>query len=106
MAAILERSLWEFGEAAALRYKTLIHQALRDIGADPERIGSISRPALAPGARTYHLRLSRHRVAGGRVKEPRHLLLYRRRENDVKIARILHDAQDLKKHLSESDWSH
>ncbi len=106
MAVILERSLWGFGEAAALRYKTLIRQALRDIAADPERIGSVSRPDLAPGARTYHLRLSRHRVAGDRVKEPRHLVLYRRRDGGIKVARILHDAQDPKRHLSESDWSH
>ncbi|HVY95071.1 MAG TPA: type II toxin-antitoxin system RelE/ParE family toxin [Bryobacteraceae bacterium] len=102
IAAILERSLREFGEAAALRYKALIRQGLRDIQADPERIGSSDRPDLAPGVRTWHLRLSCNRVTGNRVKNPRHRLIYRRRERGIEVIRILHDGQDLKRHLPES----
>jgi plasmid stabilization system protein ParE len=41
--AILNWSRKEFGEAAAERYQALIKQALNDIGADPERPGSMER---------------------------------------------------------------
>ena len=80
----MKRSLQEFGEAASLRYSALIRQALFDIGADPERPGSKERPEIMiQGARTYHLEFSRSRVSGSTVKEPRHFLLYRRREDGV-----------------------
>ena len=92
-----------FGQTAAARYKALIKQAVRDIGADPERPGSKERPEImVEGARTYHTSLSRTRVSGPRVKEPRHFLLYRRREDGViEVARILHDDRDLQRHLPE-----
>ena len=41
------RALREFGEDAALRYGALLAQAFSDIGADPERPGSLQRPELA-----------------------------------------------------------
>ncbi len=64
-------------------YKALIKQAVRDIGADPERLGSKERPEImTKGARTHHLEVSRSRVSGSRVKAPRHFLLYRRRDRD------------------------
>ena len=101
--AILNWSRKEFGEAAAARYKALIKQALRDIGADPERPGSTERPEiLIEGARTYHLWYSRSRVKGQGVKAPRHFLLYRRREERViEVARVCHDARDLARHVPE-----
>jgi toxin ParE1/3/4 len=88
---------------AAARYRALIKQAVRDIGADPERPGSKDRPEIRiKGARTYHLEFSRGGVSGSKVKEPRHFLLYRRREDGViEVARILHDARDLGRHLPE-----
>lgn len=100
---ILKWSERNFGEAAAARYKALIKQAVRDVGADPERPGSKERPEImARGARTYHLEFSRSRVSGSRVKEPRHFLLYRRRDDGViEVARILHDSRDLRRHLPE-----
>jgi toxin ParE1/3/4 len=78
-------------------------QALRDIAADPERPGSMQRPELSAGARTYHLRFSRGRArASGTVKNPRHFLLYRRSEEGIiEVARVLHDARDLDRHLPE-----
>jgi toxin ParE1/3/4 len=102
--AILKRSFREFGEAAARRYEALILQALRDLADDPERPGSQERPEImVKGARTYHLTYSRGRVKGRTVGNPRHLLLYRRAgEQVLEIARILHDAQDLQRHLPES----
>ena len=92
---VLKWSERNFGEAAAARYKALIKQAVRDIGADPERPGSKERPEImTKGARTHHLEFSRSRVGGSRVKEPRHFLLYRRRRAGViEVARILHDSR-------------
>jgi toxin ParE1/3/4 len=97
----LIRSFQEFGETASLRYEALIRQAIRDIGIDPERPGSKEWPEImVKGARTYHLSLSRGRVAGSGVKEPRHFLLYRRRKDGViEVARVLHDGRDLQRLL-------
>ena len=93
----------KFGRAAAVRYRALIKQAVRDIGTDPECPGSKERPEIMiHGARTYHLEFSRSRVSGSKVKDPRHFLLYRRREDGViEVARILHDGRDLQRHLPE-----
>jgi len=100
---ILNWSRKEFGKSAAARYKALIKQALRDIGANPERPGSTERPEiLIEGARTYHLWYSRGRVKGQGVKAPRHFLLYRRREERViEVGRVCHDARDLARHVPE-----
>src|SRR5690242_7311758 len=82
IAAILRRTLQEFGHAAKERYRALIGQALLDIEADPGRPGSKEKPEIMiQGARVYHLDFSRTRVTGTKVKEPRHLVLYRRRED-------------------------
>jgi toxin ParE1/3/4 len=74
---------------------------MRDIAEDPDRPGSTEHPeVLAEGVRTYHLEFSRGRVSGGRVKEPRHFLVYRRRPDGlVEVARVLHDTRDLSRHL-------
>ena len=103
IAVILKRSLQDFGEAASLRYRVLIRQALLDIEADPERPGSQKRPEImSQGARTYHISLRRARVSGLRVKAPRRFILYRRREDGViEVAHILHDGRDLDRHLPE-----
>jgi toxin ParE1/3/4 len=96
----------KFGHDARLRYETLIVQALRDIETDPARPGSNERPEIMiAGARTYHIGLSRDRArtALGVVHNPRHFILYRRRENTnaIDIGRILHDGRDLQRHLPE-----
>ena len=100
---VLRWSEQKFGKAAAARYRALIKQAVRDIGADPERPGSKDLPEIMiKGARIYHLEFSRSRVSGSRVKEPRHFLLYRLREDGViEVARILHDGRDVQRHLPE-----
>ena len=101
IAVILKRSIREFGEAASLRYEALMLQALTDIEADPERLGSRARPEiLIEGARTYHLEFSRTKVSGKRVSDPRHFLLYRQFVEKIEILRILHDARDLDRHVS------
>lgn len=117
IAAILRRSLDEFGEDASLRYEALIQQALCDIGADPERPGSKERAEIMiKGARTWRLELSRTRVSGPGVKAPRHFILYRRREDGVvhrrredgviEVARILDHGRDLQRHLPEDYRRH
>lgn len=95
-----------FGEKAAIKYEALIEQALRDIEADPERLGSRERLELGEGVRTLHLSLSRDRARTmfGIVHKPRHFVVYRRRSTTiVDVVRILHDASDLALHLPESD---
>jgi toxin ParE1/3/4 len=98
---ILQWSAAEFGEAAAMRYEALIRQALRDVQADPERAGAKDRPDLSPHAYVYHLSFSRDRVAGEKVRTPRHFVLYRFSGGAVEFARILHDSRDLMRHLPE-----
>lgn len=63
--------------------------------------GSADRSDLTAGGRTYHLSLSRSRVAGVRVKEPRHFLVYRRDQDLVEVIRVLHDVRDFSEQLSE-----
>jgi toxin ParE1/3/4 len=104
IASILDWSVEHFGDISRLRYEALIGTALRDIAGDPERIGSRGLPAaFGPGCRVYHLRQSadRARTLGGKVGAPRHMLVYRTVSPElVTILRVLHDAMDLKRHLS------
>lgn len=101
IAAILEWTHEHFGERGRIRYEALLTQAIIDVADEPQRVGSQSRPEIAVGARTYHLRQSRDRVdpALGKVKQPRHFLLYRiGGDGCVEIGRVLHDTMDLKRH--------
>jgi toxin ParE1/3/4 len=55
---------------------------------------------MVPGARVDHLAFSRDHVHGGKVQTPRHFPVYRRRDDGVlEVARILHDARELARHL-------
>jgi toxin ParE1/3/4 len=93
-----------FGANARLRYEALIVQAIQDVAENPDRPGSRARPDLGREARTYHLAHSRLRVprSAGRVKEPRHFLLYRAQaDGQIEIGRILHDSMDLDRHLPD-----
>ncbi|MEO8025031.1 MAG: type II toxin-antitoxin system RelE/ParE family toxin [Bryobacteraceae bacterium] len=103
IAAILKHSSRTFGEAASRRYEALILQAVVDLVTDPERPGSKEHADfMMPGVRTYHLDFSRTRMPGPRVKEPRHFLVYRIRDDRVvEVARILHDSRDLERHVPE-----
>jgi toxin ParE1/3/4 len=104
LEAILLWTYQEFGERAMERYKALLTQAIRDVAHDPQLAGSTGRPEIADSARTYHLIHSRHNVAAklGRVKRPRHFLLYRiRQDGTVQIGRVLHDSMDLARHVPD-----
>ncbi len=104
IAELLEWSHRHFGEKIRLRYEALLTQAIMDVVNYPERPGSQDRREIAPGTRTYHLRYSRDRVKRslGRVRQPRHFLLYRLVEGGlVEIGRVIHDGMDLDRHLPE-----
>jgi toxin ParE1/3/4 len=91
-----------FGDMARRRYERLLAMALRDVGADPELVGSVPRPELGPGIRSYHLFHSRERARtdDGIVRRPRHFFLYRAMTPDmVGIGRVLHDAMDIERNL-------
>jgi toxin ParE1/3/4 len=102
--AILAWTHEHFGERGRLRYEALLVRAIQDVADDPPRPGSRARPELTPGARTYHLRLSRDRnvPAGDRGRRPRHFRLYRARPDEpVVLGRIRHDGMDLVRHLPD-----
>ena len=100
---ILRWSEEKFGKRAQERYRALLKQALRDIEADPELPGSKQRvEIMIEGARIYHLSYSRRRVKGPGVKDPRHFILYRKREDGViEVGRVLHDDCELERHIPE-----
>jgi toxin ParE1/3/4 len=97
----------QFGEAARLRYESLVVAALRDVATQPERPGSILRPELGAGVRSWRLRLSRGRVGTGStaVRRPRHFLIYRCESELLVVGRVLHDMMELVQHLDpETSW--
>ena len=63
-------------------------------------MGSKAEPRLGEGVRIWHLRLSRDHVdlVSGRVKNPRHFLIYRVEGDLVVIGRLLHDATEFGPH--------
>lgn len=95
----------QFGDVARLRYEALLATALRDIAQQPDRPGSIARPELGDGVRSWHLRLSRERArtADGTVHRPRHFLIYRPGNEIIVIGRVLHDAMELARHLQGNE---
>jgi toxin ParE1/3/4 len=104
MEAVLSWTQVEWGEQASLRYEALLVQAIMDAATNPDLPGSSRRPEIAASARTYHLTHSRNHVATkvGRVKRPRHFLLYRTRpDGTVEIGRVLHESMDIAKHLPD-----
>jgi toxin ParE1/3/4 len=104
MEAVLSWTQAEWGELASLRSEALLIRAILDAATNPDLPGSNRRPEIAASARTYHLTHSRNRVATGigRVKRPRHFLLYRTRPDGiVEIGRVLHESMDIAKHLPD-----
>lgn len=97
----------QFGEIARQRYESLIVAALRELATQPDRPGSISRPELGAGVRSWHLRLSRHRAAAGAgvVRRPRHFIVYRLEADLLVVGRVLHDAMELAQNLDpQGSW--
>jgi toxin ParE1/3/4 len=97
---ILAHSEAEFGESARLRYEALLDAALRALLANPKGPGVRSREELGPGICSYHLRFARDRVRRGRVRTPRHFLIFKVVASvTLQVGRILHDAMELAAHL-------
>lgn len=99
---ILSWTQRHFGEAARIRYKTLISTAIQDVLRQPDRPGVKVRRELAEGLHTYHLSFSRERAGeiSGPVKRPRHLLVFRfENPKTIVILRVLHDRMELSRHL-------
>jgi toxin ParE1/3/4 len=104
IASILVWTQERFSLRGRLRYEALLVRAILDVADEPERTGSHARPEILPAARTYHLRHSRDHVepADGRVRSPRHFLLYRICDDGrIEIGRVLHERMDLARHLPE-----
>lgn len=104
LLGIFEWSQEQFGDAARVRYEALVATALRDVVVDPARAGSVQRPELGAGVRSWHLRLSRERARTdtGVVQRPRHFLIYRSQPQLLVVGRVLHDAMELARHLDAS----
>lgn len=102
MTSLLARSNEEFGAAARRRYEALLSAAFTSLCANPEMFGSVARPELGDGVRTYHLRYSRAqaRTGGRAVRQPRHLIVYRPMGNrELQVIRVLHDSMEVQRHL-------
>lgn len=94
IAAALRRTLDEFGERQHEIYVSLIANALQRIATDPKGRGAKKRDALHPNARTFHI--------AQRGKRARHFFLYRvNDDNTVDVARFLHDAMELSRHVPD-----
>lgn len=109
-ADVVDILVWtqeQFDAAARTRYESLIVAGLRDVAAQPDRSGSIERPELGAGVRSWHLRLSRNHPGTGAVgvRRPRHFLIYRVEFKLLVVGRVLHEAMELAQHLDpETSW--
>lgn len=100
VGGILDYTEEQFGPAARKRYAALVGAAPIDVAGNPERIGSAALPDIGSDVRIYHLRYSRRRAGTEPVRNPRHLLVYRIDPDRVVVLRVLHDAQDMSRHLA------
>ncbi len=97
----------QFGEIARLRYESLFVAALRDVASQSDKPGSLARPELGAGVRSWRLRPSRDHVKPGVevVRRPRHFLAYRSEPALVVVGRVLHDAMELARHVDpDTSW--
>jgi len=104
IASILAWTEENFGPRTLKRYAKLIATAIDQIAEDPDRAGSSRRPEIAERCRTYHLYFSRRSAgrAGDRIRQPRHLLLYRVTESStLEIGRVLHESMDFEASLPD-----
>jgi toxin ParE1/3/4 len=101
--SILEWTQQRFGMQGRFRYEALLKQAMKDIAVEPLRIGSHVCAGISIAARIYHIGGSRNRVSAiGKVRSPRHILLYRIREDGIiEIGRVLHERMDIARHLPD-----
>jgi toxin ParE1/3/4 len=82
-AQIVEVLAWSeenFGMADRERYGVLLFTAMQDLADDPDRPGVEWKRVRQQRIGVYHIHYSRKRVpdAPGRVKAPRHFIIFRR----------------------------
>ena len=88
LSRIFRVSETRFGLDARKRYEALFSQAIRDLLENPTRIGT----QPDDGRIHYHLKHSRTRVTGEKVRDPRHLLVVRIDGALMMVLAIVHDA--------------
>jgi len=89
---ILDVSAEKFGPRQADIYEGHLLAALTALESGPDILGSVARPEVRLGLRTFHL--ARLGVSA------RHLVCYRAVDGRViEVLRILHDAMDLPRHI-------
>jgi toxin ParE1/3/4 len=94
IAQALEWTLERFGRKKHDQYLTLIGKALSEMAVDPKNPRSKERPELHTDARSWHI--------GRKGNRARHFFLYRvNADRSVDVARFLHDAMDLSRHLPD-----
>jgi toxin ParE1/3/4 len=94
---ILATNLDRWGDAGRARYAALLTTAMRTIARDPEGSMIRERPELSPGVRSLHIRHAR----GARgVKDPVHVIFYRRDDDVVEVVRVLHERMEPTQHLA------
>lgn len=101
--SILAWSHDKFGEEARKRYEALIAAAIRDAATRSDKVGRALRPELGDGVFSWHLAQSRTRSPGGNVHRPRHFLICRRDGEVLVVARVLHDAMELRRYLDPQE---
>lgn len=101
---ILRRSNADFGNQARDRYRSLIDQALQDLGEDATRVGVRSIDDIREGYFIYHLRWSRKGSARPSVRQPRHLIAFYVDDSDaIIVARVFHERQMLVQYLIDHE---
>jgi plasmid stabilization system protein ParE len=101
LLVILGASRVQFGVEAERRYRKLVDQAIKDLGANPNRPG-VSPYSVSEGLFLYHLRHARLRTPrASRVLKPRHIIVFRYSGERVEVLCLLHDAMDMPSRLAE-----
>lgn len=100
ISQILQWTQEAFGDVGRTRYENLIRAALMDLRTDPARLGVCSRADIGPDVSTYYLASSRkHVITSKQVAKPRHLFLFRLKQDVIEVARLLHESMDFQRHL-------
>lgn len=102
ISKILRHSSATFGDQARQRYRRLVDQALKDLGADANRVGVQPIEEIRKGYFLYHLKWSRKTLPAPSVHQPRHLIAFYIDNSDaIIVARLFHERQMLSRHLEE-----
>lgn len=103
--SIYSLTVAEFGVDARERYELLLTSAALELADNPKRIGSRAWDDFADGIRSWHSKLSRNTAPPRyRVKNPRHIIVYRIDGDTLVIGRVLHESMDIAQHLDDNTW--